>query len=778
MPPIRLAPRLLRVFPQARTHPAWLTGASCRLNHSLVRTGRGRVPALAAGAVLVAFLGGAGALQALSGGIRTHALGPAVTAASLVALGGLIGWHRPHQPLAPLLVVNGLGFSLGTLAASGLDYAAVHPLPTVVGQLCFAVVASTRTLIAAWVLFILWFPDGSFVSPRWRRFFAFATALCTLVAVAVWLVGPSDRVFDFYGPTAVPAGVAGPWAGTAPALGPLSDLLLLLPLAAFGSLAQRYRRGNVVLRQQVRWLLVAVLVEVLSQILGAVLVATSAGALVNVGVALSIASQPLPAAATAVAILRHRLWDIDLVVSRALIYGALWAMLSGVLLLPALATGVIVGGSGALTAVALALGVTVLFQPVSRRLERLAQRVVFRHRERPYIALTDLWGKLRVIDLPGFGPLVTDAVCTHLGVSSAAIWSYRPHEKGGLLHPLAPATGPAHPVSPHLATLLRETDPALDAAPPAPLAPLWDEPPAAVIPLVAADRLVGVLACGPRRGDRLRPADIELLELLAREAALRLRNLLLEDQLRARLAELQHQASELADSRQRLVTAQDAERRRIERNLHDGVQQHLVSLAVRLQRLASPGAPAALAELAAEAEQAVFSLQELGRGIYPSVLSDQGLHAALRSQATRMPQPVHLEIDDALLGHRPDRNTEAALYFVALEALTNAHKHAPDASISVWLRAEQDRLCLHITDTGPGFSKPAGQGTGLQNMHDRMAALGGSLAITSEAGQGTRVTAAVPWTSAPAPPAEPSPAHPRKGRRTAMAQPVDPDSRR
>lgn len=733
---------------------------------------------LAAGAVLVMLLSGAAALQALSGGIHTHSLGPAVTAASLVALGGLIGWHRPHEPLAPLLVVNGLGFALGTLAASGLDYAAAHPLPSVVGQFCFAVVAATRVLVAAWVLFILWFPDGSFTSPRWRRFFVAATALCALVAVAVWLVGPSDRVFDFYGPTAVPAGVAGPWADTVPDLGRLSDLLLLLPLASFGSLAQRYRRGNVVLRQQVRWLLVAVLVEVLTQILGALLVAVSSGAVVSVGVALSIASQPLPAAATAIAILRHRLWDIDLVVSRALIYGALWAVLSGVLLLPALATGVIVGGPGALTAVALALAVAVLFQPVSRRLERLAQRVVFRHRQRPYIALTDLWGKLRVVDLPGLGPLVSEAVRTHLGVSSAAIWSYRPQEEGGLLHPLAPATGPDHPVSHHLASQLRETPAALGTAPPTPLAPLWDEPPAAVIPLVAADRLVGVLACGPRRGDRLRPADIELLELLGREAALRLRNLLLEDQLRARLAELQHQADELADSRQRLVTAQDAERRRIERNLHDGVQQQLVSLAVHLQRLTRSDAPAGLAELAAQAEQAVFSLQELGRGIYPSVLSDQGLHAALRSQATRLPQPVHLEIDDALLGHRPDPDTEAALYFVALEALTNAHKHAPDASISVWLRAEPDHLCLDITDTGPGFSKPAGEGSGLQNMHDRMAALGGSLAITSAPGRGTRVTAAVPWTSAPPPSTASNPARPCKGRRTPMAQPVDPDSRR
>jgi signal transduction histidine kinase len=558
-----------------------------------------------------------------------------------------------------------------------------------------------------------------------------------------------------------------------PRLGHLSDLLLLLPLASFVSLAQRYRRGNVVLRQQVRWLLVAVLVEVLAQIAGATLAALASGVVVSVGLGLSIASQPLPAAATAVAILRYRLWDIDLVISRALIYGALWAALSCVLLLPALAAGVIVGGPGALTAVALALLVTVLFQPVSRRLEALAQRVVYRHRQRPYVALTDLWARLRIVDLVGLGPLVTDAVRTHLGVGWAAIWSFHPVDGGGRLHPLDPATVTDVRVSGEVATRLCDAPArALGTAPPAELAPLWRDPPAAVVPLVAGDKLVGVLACGPRRGDPLRPTDIELLELLAREAALRLRNLLLEAQLGDRLAELQRQAAELALSRQRLVTAQDAERRRIERNLHDGVQQQLVSLAVRLQRLARPETPA-LAELAAEAEQAVFSLQELGRGIYPSVLSDQGLHAALRSQATRMPQPVHLEIDDVLLGQRLDRDTEAALYFVALEALTNAHKHAPDASVSLWLRAEPDVLRLEVTDTGPGLTGPAGQGSGVQNMRDRVEALGGSLSISSAAGRGTRVSAAVPRSCGAPRPTGTGPTH-----QGAAPQPVEPDSRR
>jgi signal transduction histidine kinase len=283
--------------------------------------------------------------------------------------------------------------------------------------------------------------------------------------------------------------------------------------------------------------------------------------------------------------------------------------------------------------------------------------------------------------------------------------------------------------------------------PAAELAPLWPAEPAAVVPLVGGEELVGLVACGPRRGDALGAPDFELLELLARESALRLRNLRLESQLRDRLVQIEAQAEELRRSRQRLVTAQDEERRRIERDLHDGVQQQLVSLAVRLQRLAHDGrgeANGLLADLAAEAEQAVFALQELGRGIFPSVLADQGLTAALRTQSVRMPLAVRVEADDAFAGRRLDRELEATLYFVALEALTNAQKHAPSASVLVRLGQEDDRVVLSVTDDGPGFIEGDRSGTGLQNMADRVAAVEGSFAIERAPEGGTRVVATVP----------------------------------
>jgi signal transduction histidine kinase len=724
------------------------------------RRARLAAPVLAVATLLAAAL----ALQLLAGGIRARSLGPVVLAMSVGALGGLIRLHRPAQRIGPLLTVTGLGFGLGSLAASALDYGAAHPIPHLAAQAAFAVVAFSRVLVAAWVLFILWFPEGHIGSRRWRAVFVASLAFCVAVSAVVWLVGPADRVFDFYKGTAVPPGAGGPFAGAGPGAASASDLVLLLPLVALGDLVQRFRRGDAVLREQVRWLLYASATTIVMQIVGATLV-TRGSAFGNLGLAFSIATQPLPMIGATVAMLRYRLWDIDLVVSRTLVYAVLWAALSALLLVPALAAGLLVGGRDAATAVAIALLVTVVFHPARRRLEATAERLVYRHRTRPYVLLSGVWETLRAADLDRLGPLVCEGIRRGLQVEWAGLWLLATSPVATTLRPLGlSGATPTEAVAlsdPTVATLHDAHTAVLDGPPMRELDPLWPAPPEAVVPLVAGEDLVGLLACGGRRGDRLRAGDFELLEMLGRECAMRLRNLRLEAQLRERLAQIEEQAVELARSRQRLVSAQDEERRRIERNLHDGVQQQLVALVARLHRAAGEGAPQ-LAALAAEAEDAVFALQELGRGIYPSVLSDQGLAAALRTQAARMPVTVCIEVDDALLGRRLDREAEAALYFVALEGLTNAYKHAGGASIAVWLHAEGETVSLEVVDAGPGFAARGGGGSGLQNMRDRMAAVGGTLAVHSTVGQGTRVSAAIPLGSDPRRPAQPVPADSRR----------------
>lgn len=700
----------------------------------MVERGRVRVLVGLLLAAQTALLAGSAALQLASGGIRGKSLGPEVLAACVTALGSLIVVHRPRVRLGAVLVLTGLGFGVGSLAASALDFGSAHALPRPVVQAAFAVVTFSRVLMAGWLLFILWFPDGRFTSRGWRRFALAGSAALAAVALAVWLAGPPDRVFSFYGGTAVPAGAdAGPFAGAWPRIDGLSNLLLLLPLVALGSLVGRYRRGGPVVRQQVRWLLAASAVTILAQLTGAALVAADAAP--GAGLALGAASQPLPMLAATLAILRYRLWEIDLVVSRALVYGALWAALSALLVLPALAAGLLVGGRGALAAVAIALLVTAAFRPARARLERLAERLVYRHRGRPQELLTGFWERLRTTGPEQIGPLLADAVQSALDVEWARVRS------GRTLLPAATAE-----------RLLTSPCRVLSGPPPPELAAFWPAPPAAVVPLVAGDELVGVLACGGRRGDPLGARDFELLEQLARGSALRLRNLRLESQLRERLDEIEAQAEELRRSRQRLVGAQDEERRRIERDLHDGVQQQLVSLAVRMRQLARADEPV-LADLAAEAEQAVFALQELARGIFPSVLADQGLTAALRTQAARLPLSVRIEADPELAGRRLDRETEAALYFVALEALTNVQKHAPGAAALVRLVREDGGVVLEVCDDGPGLTGRDTNGTGLQNMADRVAAAGGTLAVGPGPGGGTRVRAAVPVPAAAQAPA-------------------------
>ena len=157
-----------------------------------------------------------------------------------------------------------------------------------------------------------------------------------------------------------------------------------------------------------------------------------------------------------------------------------------------------------------------------------------------------------------------------------------------------------------------------------------------------------------------------------------------------------------------------------------------------------------LERLAGEAEEAVFALQALARGIFPSVLVDQGLAAALRTQAARMPIVIHVEAEPNLAGRRFERELETALYFVALEALANIQKHAPGAAATVSLRNSPDArsVVLEVHDDGPGFERRAGSpGTGLQNMHDRVAAVGGELAIDSRPGAGTWLRAQTPITA-------------------------------
>ena len=213
--------------------------------------------------------------------------------------------------------------------------------------------------------------------------------------------------------------------------------------------------------------------------------------------------------------------------------------------------------------------------------------------------------------------------------------------------------------------------------------------------------------------------------------------------LRTSEGQLAERAAELAASRTRLITAADAERRRLERDLHDGAQQHLVALSVLIQ-LARNAPPDRYQPLLAEAselvESAVGEIRRLAHGIYPPLLVSGGLREALPTLAARASLPVHLDLDG--LGRYPS-STEAALYYCCSEALQNAVKHGgAETTVTIKARADARTINLTISDTGRGFD-PATIGHGLTNMTDRLSAIGGQLVIDTEPGRGTRVIAAV-----------------------------------
>ena len=207
---------------------------------------------------------------------------------------------------------------------------------------------------------------------------------------------------------------------------------------------------------------------------------------------------------------------------------------------------------------------------------------------------------------------------------------------------------------------------------------------------------------------------------------------------------LSERAAQLAASRTRLITAADEERRRLERDLHDGAQQHLVALAVLIQ-LARKAQPDRYQPLLAEAsgvvENAIAEIRRLAHGIYPPLLVSGGLAAAIPAVAARAPVPVQQNLQG--LGRYP-ASVEAALYYCCSEALQNAAKHGgPGTTVTLTARANERRLSLTITDTGVGFD-PATIGNGLSNMTDRLSAIGGRLAIDTAPGRGSRIAAVVP----------------------------------
>jgi signal transduction histidine kinase len=277
----------------------------------------------------------------------------------------------------------------------------------------------------------------------------------------------------------------------------------------------------------------------------------------------------------------------------------------------------------------------------------------------------------------------------------------------------------------------------------------WSDAAVRVAPIVQDDRLLGLILVARARGGWRLAAEADMtLEELAREVGYAIHKASMDAALRESLRRVQQQAADLSASRVRIVLAGDAERRRLERNLHDGAQQYLVALGVRVRLLQqllgrdSEGAREISEELADDVERSIEALRNLARGIYPVLLARGGLGAALSEACRRAGIDARLELSGL---PRQSAEVEAAVYFCCVEALQNAARHAgPQATAVVRVWQSDGALRFEVEDDGVGFAARRSDGAGLTNMDDRLGALGGSLVVESAPGTGTRVYGEVP----------------------------------
>ena len=569
-------------------------------------------------------------------------------------------------------------------------------------------------LILIPLLFIL-FPDGRPPSPRWR-WVVWALVGGGGLAIVGTLINPGP-LNNF-----VSAGVfyenpvgLDPFARLAPVMIGVGSIVALIgAIASVFGVRSRFKRSTGEARQQLRWLVTVATVALAIMVLGIVVTIVTPKDLSGfdwlfvtiLGLLVVTVAGGIPVAYL-VAIFRYGLWDLDVVIKKTVVFALVVVLLMAIGALVAVLAGIVAGEAlydAPPLMLLLGLVTGLLVFPLYRLAARIADRVVYGGRSSPYEVLTEFSERVGET-------YATDDVLQRMattlgegtGADAATVWL----RFGDELRPAAswpasaqsPTAGPVDPIE------VRHRG----------------EP-------------LGALSVTMPASDPMNPSKERLVRDLAAQAGPVLGNVRLIEELRA--------------SRQRLVAAQDEERRKLERNLHDGVQQQLVALAVKL-KLADTMidrdprvAHESLARLQDEAQQTLEDLRDLARGIYPPLLADKGLSAALESQARRAAIPVSLASDG--IG-RYGRDVEATVYFCALEALNNVAKYASASSATIELCETDGSLAFAVHDDGVGFdTRRTSRGTGLQGMADRLDAVGGSFTVESEPGSGTTVTGRVP----------------------------------
>jgi signal transduction histidine kinase len=648
-------------------------------------------------------------------------------------VGYLMATRRPDNSLSWIMLGIGVAMGLGGFLGSYGGYA-VHG--GVGGRTLGLIAVSLNSPM--WVpvvglpvtFLLLLFPDGHLPSPRWRWFARILAVSLVIVYLDIALTpgrfGDEVEAFANY---RNPLGVE----ALRPVLQVAIVTLAMLPIGVIGSLValvRRFRRSSGIERLQLRWLVTAATIA-------AVLYTVA----LLIGFAGSWASSEQPGwmtvlqntavfsfglipIAIGVSVLRYHLFDIDVVINRALLFGTLAVFIGVVYVAVVVGVGAVVGSrADPLLSAAAAAIVALAFQPARSRAQRFADRLVYGERAAPYEVLSEFSERLgNAYASDELLPRMTRALAGGTGAVRADAWirigdelvpeATWPHDAEPL-PPIAAAEDDAGDVS---ASGMRE-------------------------PIRHQGELLGALSIVKRPGESLTPTEEKLVRDLAGQAGLLMRNVALTEQLMDHIEQLRA-------SRQRLVNAQDEERRKLERNLHDGAQQQLVALSVKL-RLAEvlvdrdpEKTKSMLADLQTETGQAIDDLRDLARGIYPPLLADKGLVAALEAQARK--GSIATEVQAENIARYPQQ-VEAAVYFCALEALNNVAKYAGASRVEVRIAQANGDLTFEVSDDGAGFDPDrTNYGTGLRGMADRVDSIGGTLEIRSTPGEGTSVAGRIP----------------------------------
>ena len=679
-------------------------------------------PAIALGPVSIAVAVGGTIAAADTSHVATAALYAGLVTAWAVA-GVIVTVRRPAERQGILILVGSLVGAIGVLAA-GTRWSGSAPDA---GTLALAL--ALGLLPAAGMHVLLTLPDGSCRIGRATVIAGYCVGAAT--GLAVWTRRPALPLWPF----AVVAAAAA--------------------VIGLGGSNRRYRKASGVERQRMQWFGWAVAVGIEVTVL-AIAVRVLTGWPDNAAAIAVAATLPIPVALV-LGSSRQLIGRVDSLLAHTVSLAGLSGVVVTLYILIVFGLGrtpteserPLLGLSMLAAAVA-----ALLYLPARERLARFSNRLVYGEREAPDQVLKTFGSRLsRAVPLDELLLQVAESLKKTLGLTTAEIWT---GSEGRLERSVSV---PDAPVT-HLVLAADEEAVVARAGVSGPawvrvwLSPLLAGRETALLraaPITHSGHLLGlIVAVRPAGGDTFKEEEERILTELARQVGLALHNVQLDSALQSTLDEVRRQAEELRASRARIVAASDAARRQIERNLHDGAQQHLVALAVNL-RLArqiaerDPGAANEMLEqLGHDLQDAVAELRNLAHGIYPPLLVDRGLPEALSAAGGR--SALNTTVSTEGVGrYSPD--VEAAIYFCCLEAMQNAGKHAGDGStITVRVWEEEGALLFEVADDGAGFDPAARStpGAGFVNMGDRVGAIGGTFGVQSAPGRGTRVSGRVP----------------------------------